>query len=65
MNNLNNKSKQTASSLDKTKVQIGGRVIEVKLKDNSLSPTAKLSSRPVRSLFKTKSLTKPFVTAKK
>lgn len=61
MNNLNNKSNQTASTLDTTKVQTRGRTIEVKVEGSRLSPAAKLSSRPTRSLFKAKSLMKPGV----
>ncbi|MCF8058813.1 MAG: hypothetical protein K9K67_05935 [Bacteriovoracaceae bacterium] len=62
---MNDKSKQTASTLDKTKVQIQGRIIQVKVKESSVSPASKLSSRPVRSLFKAKSIMKPFASSKK
>lgn len=61
MNNLNNKSKQTASTLDKARVQTRGRTIEVKLAQK-VSAAAKLSSRPSRSILKAKSLTKPCVS---
>ena len=59
MNNSNNNSKQTASTLDTSKVQTRGRTIEVKVESLKRSPAAKLSSRPSRSIFKAKSLMKP------
>lgn len=59
MNNSNTNSKQTASTLDTTKVQTRGRTIEVKIEGARRSPAAKLSSRPSKSLFKAKSLMKP------
>lgn len=62
MNNSDNTSKQTASTLDTTKVQTRGRTIEVKIEGAKRSPAAKLSSRPSRSLFKAKSLMKPGVS---
>jgi hypothetical protein len=59
MNNSNNNSKQTASTLDTSKVQTRGRTIEVKVEGAKRSPASKLSSRPSRSIFKAKSLMKP------
>jgi hypothetical protein len=64
MNNLNNKSNQTASTLDTTKVQTRGGKIQVKL-GQKMAAAAKLSSRPSRSLFRAKSLMKPGVVAQK
>lgn len=64
MNNLNNKSNQTATTLDTTKVQARGNTIEVKIAQK-LSAASKLSSRPTRSLIKAKSMMKPVVTPNK
>ena len=59
MNNSDNTSKNTASTLDTAKVQTRGRTIEVKIEGARRSPAAKLSSRPTRSIIKAKSLMKP------
>lgn len=64
MNNLNNKSNQTATTLDTNKVQTRGNKIEVKIAQR-LSAASKLSSRPSRSLIKAKSMMKPVVTPTK
>lgn len=64
MNNLNNKSNQTASTLDTAKVQARGNKIEIKVAQR-LSAASKLSSRPTRSLIKAKSLMKPAVRSAK
>ncbi len=64
MNDLNNKSNQTASTLDTTKVQTRGGRIQVKL-GQKMAAAAKLSSRPSRSLFKAKSMMKPGVSVQR
>jgi|GEM_PF-2957167 len=64
MNNLNDKSKNTAASLDTKVIRTSSNVIEIKAPFTGFSAAGKLSARPTRSLFKSKSIKKPFMANK-
>ncbi|MEC7277254.1 MAG: hypothetical protein VXV96_13130 [Bdellovibrionota bacterium] len=59
-NSTTSKSVQTATNVKDVSVFSKGKIIEVKLNQLKRSPAAKLSSRPSKSVLKSKSLTKPF-----
>ena len=54
------KTTNGATPVKNVSVFTNGRIVEVKLGQKKKSPASNLSSRPSKSLFKTKSLTKPF-----
>lgn len=59
MNNSNNSSKTLATPIKTSKIKSKNRIVEVRVNNSTRAAAASLSSRPSRSLFKTKSLVKP------
>ncbi|MCR9203408.1 MAG: hypothetical protein NXH75_02445 [Halobacteriovoraceae bacterium] len=59
MNNLNDSSKTLATPINTSKIKSKNRIVEVRVNNSARAAAASLSSRPSRSLFKTKSLVKP------
>lgn len=59
MNNSNNSSKTLATPIKTSMIKSKNRIVEVRVNNSTRAAAASLSSRPSRSLFKTKSLVKP------